>query len=372
MKAPAPDRARRGLLLRRQRPRRLGGGDRQPGRAGRPRCWCRAPATSPTAGPSRSRLTAASRVRTPYGRGPADRSGGGRGGAARRHARTRSAPSSSSTPTPRAARPSDLRGDPRGDRCRRPSGAVRRRRRRLARRGAVRDGRARRQRRRSARVAEGPDGAARARPSSPPTSARSRSRARNPAPRFYWDWQRRQQRACRTASSAARRRSPTRPGSRPRSALIAARRARPKCTRATRGSARAVHAAVDALERSRRAALLHAACRRRARCRSRRSRSAPGIDPEAVRTVARRALPGRRSPAASGPLAGRVFRIGHLGDVNEAMILGCLAGVEAALHVQGIPCGRDGVDAAVAALVEARSGQKGFSASAHVAVWPSE
>jgi alanine-glyoxylate transaminase/serine-glyoxylate transaminase/serine-pyruvate transaminase len=35
------------------------------------------------------------------------------------------------------------------------------------------------------------------------------------------------------------------------------------------------------------------------------------------------------------------------------MILGCLAGVEAALHVQGVACGRDGVAAAVAALVEA-------------------
>ena len=32
-----------------------------------------------------------------------------------------------------------------------------------------------------------------------------------------------------------------------------------------------------------------------------------------------------------GPLGGQVFRIGHLGDVNEAMILGCLTSVEAAL-----------------------------------------
>ena len=40
-----------------------------------------------------------------------------------------------------------------------------------------------------------------------------------------------------------------------------------------------------------------------------------------------------------GPLSGRVFRIGHLGDMNEAMILGCLAGVEAAMQVQGIACG---------------------------------
>ena len=60
-----------------------------------------------------------------------------------------------------------------------------------------------------------------------------------------------------------------------------------------------------------------------------------GIDPEALRAVARErfqvAIAG-----GLGPLHGRVFRIGHLGDMNEAMILGCLAGVEAALHVQGI------------------------------------
>jgi aspartate aminotransferase-like enzyme len=51
-----------------------------------------------------------------------------------------------------------------------------------------------------------------------------------------------------------------------------------------------------------------------------------------------------------GPLAGRVFRIGPLGDMNEAMILGCLAGVEAAMQVQRIAHGRGGVDAAIASL----------------------
>jgi alanine-glyoxylate transaminase/serine-glyoxylate transaminase/serine-pyruvate transaminase len=75
----------------------------------------------------------------------------------------------------------------------------------------------------------------------------------------------------------------------------------------------------------------------------------PGIDPEALRNVARE----RFQVAVAGglgPLAGRVFRIGHLGDMNEAMILGCLAGVEAAMRVQGIACGRGGVDAAIASL----------------------
>lgn len=75
----------------------------------------------------------------------------------------------------------------------------------------------------------------------------------------------------------------------------------------------------------------------------------PGIDPEPMRTTARE----RFQVAVAGglgPLAGRVFRIGHLGDMNPAMILGCLAGVEAALTVQGIPFGRDGTQRAVATL----------------------
>lgn len=56
-----------------------------------------------------------------------------------------------------------------------------------------------------------------------------------------------------------------------------------------------------------------------------------------------------------GPLAGRVFRIGHLGDMNEAMILGCLAGAEAAMQVQRIAHGRGGVDAAIASLATAEA-----------------
>ena len=76
---------------------------------------------------------------------------------------------------------------------------------------------------------------------------------------------------------------------------------------------------------------------------------ASGVDPEALRSVARE----RFQVAVAGglgPLAGRVFRIGHLGDMNEAMILGCLAGVEAAMQVQGIAYVRGGVDAAITSL----------------------
>jgi alanine-glyoxylate transaminase/serine-glyoxylate transaminase/serine-pyruvate transaminase len=51
-----------------------------------------------------------------------------------------------------------------------------------------------------------------------------------------------------------------------------------------------------------------------------------------------------------GKLNGRVFRIGHLGDLNEPMILGTIAAVELALKVNGVPHGHGGVDAAIATL----------------------
>jgi alanine-glyoxylate transaminase/serine-glyoxylate transaminase/serine-pyruvate transaminase len=38
--------------------------------------------------------------------------------------------------------------------------------------------------------------------------------------------------------------------------------------------------------------------------------------------------------------------------MNEAMLLGCLAGVQAAMGTQGIACGPGGVDAAIASLLD--------------------
>ena len=57
-----------------------------------------------------------------------------------------------------------------------------------------------------------------------------------------------------------------------------------------------------------------------------------------------------------GPLQGRVFRIGHLGDLNEPMILGAIAAVEMALDLVGIPHGRGGVAAAMDYLVADAAG----------------
>ena len=52
-----------------------------------------------------------------------------------------------------------------------------------------------------------------------------------------------------------------------------------------------------------------------------------------------------------GPLAGRVYRIGHMGDLNEPMVLGALAAIEMALELVGHPHGLGGVDAAMDYLV---------------------
>jgi alanine-glyoxylate transaminase / serine-glyoxylate transaminase / serine-pyruvate transaminase len=50
-------------------------------------------------------------------------------------------------------------------------------------------------------------------------------------------------------------------------------------------------------------------------------------------------------------LRGRIVRIGHLGDLNEPMILGAIAAVEMALELTGVPHGRGGVHAAMDYLV---------------------
>ena len=51
-------------------------------------------------------------------------------------------------------------------------------------------------------------------------------------------------------------------------------------------------------------------------------------------------------------LAGNVFRIGHLGDFNELMLMGTLAGVEMGLALAGVPHKPGGVSAAMNHLVE--------------------
>jgi alanine-glyoxylate transaminase / serine-glyoxylate transaminase / serine-pyruvate transaminase len=56
--------------------------------------------------------------------------------------------------------------------------------------------------------------------------------------------------------------------------------------------------------------------------------------------------------AGLGKLAGTVFRIGHLGDLNDVWLAGALAGVEMGLVGAGVPIRRGGVQAALDHLAE--------------------
>jgi alanine-glyoxylate transaminase / serine-glyoxylate transaminase / serine-pyruvate transaminase len=53
-------------------------------------------------------------------------------------------------------------------------------------------------------------------------------------------------------------------------------------------------------------------------------------------------------------LGGKMFRIGHLGDFNDLMLMGTLSGVEMGLELAGVPVKREGVLAAMAYLAESR------------------
>ena len=71
-----------------------------------------------------------------------------------------------------------------------------------------------------------------------------------------------------------------------------------------------------------------------------------GHDADAFRTVA---LENFDISLGTGltKLAGKVFRIGHLGDTNDLTILGALAGVEMSLDLAGVPHTKGGVQAAM-------------------------
>ena len=170
----------------------------------------------------------------------------------------------------------------------------------------------------------------------------------NPAPRFYWDWRRRKsehgyRKFCGTAPLHLLM------GLRAAIELLAAEGLDNVIARHAR-LARAVHAAVGCWAEE---GALHFYCKLpQARSVSVTAvETAAGIDPETIRRVARERFQVAMA-GGLGALTGRVFRIGHLGDMNEPMILGCLAGVEAALDVLRVPHGRGALDRAVAALAD--------------------
>jgi alanine-glyoxylate transaminase / serine-glyoxylate transaminase / serine-pyruvate transaminase len=59
-----------------------------------------------------------------------------------------------------------------------------------------------------------------------------------------------------------------------------------------------------------------------------------------------------------GKLAGKVFRIGHLGDFNDLTLMGTLAGVEMGLGLAGMPVRNEGVQAAMSYLAESHARPK--------------
>jgi alanine-glyoxylate transaminase/serine-glyoxylate transaminase/serine-pyruvate transaminase len=170
----------------------------------------------------------------------------------------------------------------------------------------------------------------------------------NPSPRFYWDWRRRKsehgyRKFCGTAPLHLLM------GLEAGLGLLAAEGIDKVLARHAR-LAKAVQAAVACWSEEGAMQLY---------CKAPPARSvsvtavetAAGIDPEAIRRVAREQFQVAMA-GGLGPLAGRVFRIGHLGDMNEPMILGCLAGVEAALDVLRVPHGRGALQRAIAVLAQ--------------------
>jgi alanine-glyoxylate transaminase/serine-glyoxylate transaminase/serine-pyruvate transaminase len=68
-----------------------------------------------------------------------------------------------------------------------------------------------------------------------------------------------------------------------------------------------------------------------------------------------------------GKLAGRVFRIGHLGAFNDLMLAGTLSGVEMGLKLAGVPHRSGGVAAALESLVSSAQAQTSEAARGKVA-----
>lgn len=168
----------------------------------------------------------------------------------------------------------------------------------------------------------------------------------NPAPRFYWDWR------LRRSPLSYRKFCGTPPqtllaGMAAAFDLIALEGEDAVLARHRRLTG-AVHAAVQGWAEA--GALGFFAKIPEARSTSVTSITVPaGTDVDAMRQVARERF-GVAIAGALGPLQGKAFRIGHLGDSNAATILGCLGAVQAALQVQGIPIGAGALDRAVAFL----------------------
>ena len=172
---------------------------------------------------------------------------------------------------------------------------------------------------------------------------------RNPAPRFYWDWR------LRRSPLSYRKFC----GTPPQTLLAGLAAAFELIEREGEGEVLARHARLAGAVQAAVAGWAEAgALGFFAQVPASRSVSVTcitvpeGTDIDALRAVARDRF-GVAMAGALGPLQGKAFRIGHLGDSNAATILGCLGAVQAALQVQGIPVGAGALDRAVASLAAA-------------------
>jgi alanine-glyoxylate transaminase / serine-glyoxylate transaminase / serine-pyruvate transaminase len=77
----------------------------------------------------------------------------------------------------------------------------------------------------------------------------------------------------------------------------------------------------------------------------------PGHDADAFRAVVLEHF-NMSLGTGLGRVAGKVFRIGHLGDTNDLTIMGALSGAEMGLELAGVPHKKAGVQAALAYLTE--------------------
>ncbi len=77
-----------------------------------------------------------------------------------------------------------------------------------------------------------------------------------------------------------------------------------------------------------------------------------GHDEQAFRTLVRERF-NMSLGMGLGRLRGHAFRVGHLGDFNELMLMGTLCGIEMGLALAGIPFARGGVGAALEELSRA-------------------
>ena len=77
----------------------------------------------------------------------------------------------------------------------------------------------------------------------------------------------------------------------------------------------------------------------------------PGSDADALREVVLKHFD-MSLGTGLGKVAGKVFRIGHLGDFNDLTLMGTLSGVEMGLKIADIPHQRGGIQAAASYLAE--------------------